>query len=187
MIEKLFERSGEKMKAIAKFACLAGIIVSGIAGLALIVYGIILTGTSGTQGAVVWFIAGGIILLLIGSAVSWLGSLAYYALGQITENSEIRTRIAMDNAKETQNQKKNEMKAAKEQSAVHANAIFDKKTAASFEPYEGQEETQSEMDHDPEKTNVIVLINGQERCKECGTIQKSGRTVCWKCGVRFVR
>ena len=84
----MFNNIGSKCKTVAKVSCWIGIIASVIGGIAMIAAG----ANSWNGGALIF---GGIVTMLIGSLLSWIGSLGLFALGEITENSDIRTNLAI--------------------------------------------------------------------------------------------
>lgn len=69
----MFTNIGGKIKGLAEFVCGLGILASIIAMLAM-------------WSEEYWGM--GILILIGGCLVSWIGSFAAYALGEITENSE---------------------------------------------------------------------------------------------------
>ena len=90
----MFNNVGRKVQILAKVVCWVGIILSVISGIMLIVagnrvtvdlssYGISNNGVQ-PQGGVL----PGILTIIIGSLVSWLGSLATYAIGEAAEYAE---------------------------------------------------------------------------------------------------
>ncbi len=72
----MFNNIGEKIKGLAKFVCWVGIIVSVIAGLVIM----------SMSGELLLL---GIVIGLIGSLLSWLGSFALYGLGQLIHTNEL--------------------------------------------------------------------------------------------------
>lgn len=76
----MFTNIGTKIKTTAKVFAWVGIILSVLAGVAL-------TMSAG-------FI-GGILVAIVGSLLSWVGSLALYGFGELVENSDIRTNLAV--------------------------------------------------------------------------------------------
>ncbi|MGN0776854.1 MAG: hypothetical protein ACI4MM_09295 [Candidatus Ventricola sp.] len=76
----MFTNIGTKIKTTAKVFAWVGIILSVLAGVAL-------TMSAG-------FI-GGIWVAIVGSLLSWVGSLALYGFGELVENSDIRTNLAV--------------------------------------------------------------------------------------------
>lgn len=76
----MFTNIGTKIKTTAKVFAWVGIILSVLAGVAL-------TMSAG-------FI-GGILVAIVGSLLSWVGSLALYGFGELVENSDILTNLAV--------------------------------------------------------------------------------------------
>ena len=79
----MFDNIGGKIKGLATFICWFGIIVSVIAGIAMI--------SSATQGrytdeTLVWT---GIAVAVLGSLLSWVGSFVLYGFGELVENSSV--------------------------------------------------------------------------------------------------
>lgn len=93
----MFRNIGKKLKTVAKVVCWIGIIASVVMGVILIIagsngsntidyYGNIAISTQGTNNVVA-----GIIVIVVGSLSSWVGSLLIYGFGQLIEdNSEMR-------------------------------------------------------------------------------------------------
>lgn len=75
----MFANAGGKIKAVAQVLTWIGIIGSVIGGISLI-------STS--------FIAG-LLTAGIGSLLSWVSALALYGFGELVENSDIRTNLAV--------------------------------------------------------------------------------------------
>lgn len=70
----MFDDVGGKIKSLAIFTCCMGIIVSLIVGAVLI-----------TKE----FFLGGILVIIIGSLMSWIGSVVLCGFGQLIENSNV--------------------------------------------------------------------------------------------------
>ena len=83
----MFENIGGKIKGLAKFVCWAGIIISVIAGIVMIVQGSEINNSYYSRGAGTSLIVGGLMTMIIGSLLSWLGSLTLYGFGELVENS----------------------------------------------------------------------------------------------------
>ena len=77
----MFENVGGKIKFLAKTMCWLGIVSFIFLGLALIYIG-------GTKEAPIMAIQG-VIYLIFGPIVSWIGSWFFYGFGRLIENSEI--------------------------------------------------------------------------------------------------
>ena len=70
----MFDNIGGKIKSLAMFFCCIGVIVSFVFGIVLI-----------TKKFFLW----GILVIIIGSLMSWIGSWVLYGFGQLIENSDI--------------------------------------------------------------------------------------------------
>ena len=94
----MFDNIGGKIKGLAKFICWVGIIASIILGI------IIISGAGTSYGRYRYTDSGmvvlGIITIVAGSILSWIGSFVLYGFGELVENSselveqieEIRTK-----------------------------------------------------------------------------------------------
>ena len=85
----MFNNIGTRLKTVAKIFCWIGIALSGISGIILI--------TSGLQaykgGGINILI--GLLVIILGSLFSWIGSLGLYGFGELIENSDIQTNLAV--------------------------------------------------------------------------------------------
>ena len=88
----MFDNVGGKLKIVAKVCCWAGIALAVICGVA---YGIV---SKSFLLAVLTAVGGAIVF--------WVGSLEIYALGELVENSDIRTNLAVKADVERENAKK---------------------------------------------------------------------------------
>ena len=100
----MFNNIGRKIKTLAKVLCWLGIIASVISGIAMVLTGVafnsasVVRGYSATVDAELGgaaAVVGGIVMMVVGSLVSWIGSFCMYGFGQLVENSDIRTRVAL--------------------------------------------------------------------------------------------
>lgn len=73
----MFQNIGGKIKLVVKFFCWIGIITSIILGI------VIMNGRSEFAGIM------GAVVAIVGSLLSWLGSILIYGFGQLVENSDI--------------------------------------------------------------------------------------------------
>ena len=73
----MFDNIGGKLKALAKVLCWIGMIISVISGLAAMF---------STRNGAGFF--GGLIAIVIGCLLSWIGSFFTYGFGQLIENTE---------------------------------------------------------------------------------------------------
>ena len=79
----MYTNVGAKVKSLAKVICFLGIIVSVIAGISMI--------SSVSQMGMYYgsgnpMVIPGLLMIVLGSVVSWASSLALYAFGEMSEN-----------------------------------------------------------------------------------------------------
>ena len=87
----MFNNIGPKCKTLAKALCYAGIVLSVVSGVVMVFAGALsFSGSAGTLMAVYGFLT-----MILGSLVSWLGSLGLYAVGEAAENSAIAANLAV--------------------------------------------------------------------------------------------
>ena len=86
----MFTNIGGKIKGLAKVVCWIGIILSFIMG-------VIMMATQGELG-----VATGLITMIIGALASWVGSFVLYGFGELVENSDIRTELAVKKSMESE-------------------------------------------------------------------------------------
>lgn len=79
----MFVNIGAKIKMLAKVLCWIGIVASVIGGIAIMAG----TGSSG--------VLPGLLTIVLGTLFSWIGSFVLYGFGEMVENSDIRTDIAI--------------------------------------------------------------------------------------------
>ena len=85
----MFCNVGSKCKTLAKVVCYGGIICSVICGALLVASGAF---TYNGGGIIALY---GLLVILLGSLFSWLGSLSLYAIGEAAENSAIAANLAV--------------------------------------------------------------------------------------------
>ena len=100
-----------------------------------------------------------------------------YALGQIAENSDLQTKLISEAIEELKEEKKKKCKNDEQKQEIEVTQSTAKPQIITPVPVEQRQE----------ECRVILLENGQEQCEQCGTIQRSGRLVCWHCGAKFIR
>ena len=87
----MFNNVGKKVQLLAKIMCWVGIVMSVIGGIALIVAGnqasVYVDNYFGRQ-TMSGGVLPGILVMILGSLGSWLGSLATYAIGEAAEYAE---------------------------------------------------------------------------------------------------
>ncbi len=89
----MFSNIGGKIKKLAKVLCWIGIIISVISGIAIIASGGRSGGSYVYGGSSVSINGGaaviaGILFIVLGSLLSWVGSFVLYGFGQLVENSD---------------------------------------------------------------------------------------------------
>ena len=82
----MFGNVGGKIKAVSKVVCWLGIIASVLSGFIVLSEGI---GYRADKDLLVI----GILIILIGSLASWIGSFITYGFGQLVENTSIQTEL----------------------------------------------------------------------------------------------
>ena len=83
----MFKNIGGKIKGLAKVICIVGIAISVIAGIVMIGFG-----SSSYNGDTM--IGVGFAVMLVGSLVSWIGSLFAYGFGELIENTTVIAELA---------------------------------------------------------------------------------------------
>lgn len=97
----MFKNIGKKIKVFAKVICWLGIIFSVISGIILIVAGVnnddirtIINGTVQYMDSTMLIVLG-VVVLILGPIVSWIGSFMTYGFGEIVDNTQaIKNKIA---------------------------------------------------------------------------------------------
>ena len=95
--KRMFDNIGGKIKAVAKFNCWFGIFASIISGL-------FFAGTMKDLAII------GFLIIAFGSLLSWVGSFLMYGIGEMVENSDIRTELAVKESMERKENNKIEEK-----------------------------------------------------------------------------
>jgi len=78
----MFNNIGGKIKTLAKVICWFGIIASVILGI------IMITARSGYRSDPYFQVVYGILIIVVGCLISWIGSFFTYGFGQLIENSD---------------------------------------------------------------------------------------------------
>ena len=78
----MFNNIGGKIKALAKVLCWIGIVCSVISGIAMML------SQQTDQG-----VLAGIVTIIVGCLVSWIGSFFAYGFGQLIENTDELVRL----------------------------------------------------------------------------------------------
>ena len=83
----MFKNIGGKIKGLAKVICYVGIAISVIAGIVMIGFGSFSYNGDTMIGV-------GFAVMLVGSLVSWIGSLFAYGFGELIENTTVIAELA---------------------------------------------------------------------------------------------
>ena len=181
----MFNNIGKKLKVVAVVFCWIGIIAS-------VVYGIILI--NNYQEVV------GAVTIVVGALSSWIGSFALYGFGQLVENSDLQTermwKVQTDMEKLTSElssftKAANEYMSKKESKQmtepVPTYSPVPQSVNNTIAPEKKMEDNLSSIPASKKTAIPLPAGPGYERCKSCGTVQRSGRNVCWGCGATFIR
>ncbi len=94
----MFDNIGHKIKLLAQVMCWLGIGISVFIGILLI-----FTGMDQYDSGI--YVGGGIAVLCLGSLFSWIGSFVLCGFGELVENSDIRTELAVKKAMQKESEK----------------------------------------------------------------------------------
>lgn len=86
----MFHNIGGKIKGAAQVFCWIGIIASLLTGFVLMIAGVALGGEM--------MVIIGLVVMIVGSPLSWVGSLITYGIGEMVQNSCIQTELAVKQA-----------------------------------------------------------------------------------------
>lgn len=102
----MFNNIGRKIKVLSKVLCWLGIIASILFGIVMIIGGSALNSTTAYSSYYDYksefelsgmsLVITGIVTMILGSFFSWIGSFCLYGFGQLVDNSDIRTRLAVE-------------------------------------------------------------------------------------------
>ena len=188
----MFDNIGGKTKGLAKSLCWVGIIISVAYAVYAIATGATINSRYGSNGEGDALVTSGLLVLVIGPLLSWVGSFALYAFGQLTQNSDLlnqkmdrisrqldalragETMPAAGKEKETEKEKEEDAPAH-----VPAKAPDDVKKYMQI-PLEERKKM---------GTHPVPIGDNQEmeKCGLCGTVQRAGRKICMNCAAQFIR
>ena len=77
----MFRNIGDKIKIVAETICWVGIVSSILTGLVVI--------AKGNEDSILMSLFIGLLIMVLGSLFSWIGSFVLYGFGQLIENSDI--------------------------------------------------------------------------------------------------
>lgn len=158
----MFENIGGKIKTLATVITIIGIVGSVIFGLIILARDFLL----------------GLLIIIVGSLASWIGSFFAYGFGQLIENTEELIAINRQAQKKATFSHANSTKAVSHSETSSA-------TKDMIQPE--QEGVKSEKIHEKDCIPVKVYKNGNGKitCPDCHFEQPAHRQVCWKCGRPF--
>ncbi len=87
----MFDNIGSKIKKLAKILCWVGIILSVISGIGIMAGGSAVSSYSrgyGYSAGGASSVVAGILVIVLGSLGSWIGSFFTYGFGQLIENTD---------------------------------------------------------------------------------------------------
>ena len=179
----MYSNIGAKVKGLAVFVCVIGIVGSLIAAI------------------VMWandLVGAGFCTLIGGCLSAWIGSWVVYCIGDTNVKTTELTEQIMNLQNDVDRLKTKDNSAAigktgqkrmpndRRQSGEQQPVSTEDSVAWMFEAREDKKTTPAS-----ETENGLVYAlparDNLEKCSKCGTIQKTGRSVCWNCGAKFVR
>ena len=163
----MFDNIGGKIKKLAVVCTIVGIA-------SFVIIGIVLMGDSFFTG---------LLTLVLGAVMSWIGSFTLYGLGQLIENTDELV------AQSRNAQKASSSASSAPQVAPVMQAPYVPVQQTSFAPKQPDpEQPDPEQLHAPSQTPVagIPAENGKFSCPVCGTLQNSNRRVCLHCGQKLL-
>ena len=166
----MFDEIGNKIKTVAQVFTWIGIVGS-------VIWGFVVMG-SNVDNAVLF----GILIIAIGSLVSWLGSLTLYGFGQLIENTD---ELVKQRKQNTVNPVENSNRhlELKDCAPIFSDSQKVKIGAENKSvSVENHKKKYVPQDHIPVPVGTLKV-----KCLVCGEEQPSNREVCWTCGSRFIK
>ena len=166
----MFDNIGRKIKSLASIVCWLGIISFAIWGILIISAG----RRIGLGGTLL-----GIIVIVGGGVISWMGSLTTYGLGELIEtNQEISKNMR-------------EIKHKMEQPAATTSIAAKPKTEETALSHRPMEITPAPATQEKSDSPVVPIPDAESEgqyciCPVCNQKQRVGRALCFKCGQKFV-
>ena len=165
----MFDDIGRKLKTLAKVSTILGIIGSVIAGCALM----------GDD-----FLTG-LLILVLGSVFSWIGSFTVYGLGQLIENTDALVKQGQVQVQQGRVQIQQNVSTPAPQAAP----VYDAPTPTPVQSVPTMTSVStnaspfSKVEHQTSQTPVagIPADPGKIFCPICGTVQNANRRVCFSC------
>ena len=170
----MFEGVGKTIKGVANALCWIGIF-------AFIILGIVLINND--------FTIVGWVTLIVGPLCLWIGSLGFYAFGQLVENSDIQTALMQRTSKTVPVYMPAPQPIDKNMSASKSvNTTMPPSQPVNTTAPEKKSTVQEKAEPKVATTATAIILDPDHvRCEKCGTVQRSSRTNCWGCGATFIR
>ena len=179
----MFEDSGNKLKTLAKITLALCVLVFVVIGILLISAGLQINDSYSTRGQGTIFIYAGVISLILGPILSWVGCVFIYAFGSLVDNNDTLVgKIA--NMEGMISEEITTLKTIKKSIEDHDTSNEIKKTGDLGKTEPHQEE--SEEIPPEEKTTATILSSLGKKCNNRGEIQSIHNKKCDKCHKFFV-
>ena len=184
----MFTNIGSKIKGLAIALTVLGIISSIVYGVSVISSASELYGAAKTGG-----IIGGLLIVVLGSVLSWIGSLALYGFGQLVDsaqNIEKKLTGTTDEYYSSQPQKvDSDYLNLNNGGRVNTAADYGSNNVQSNDNGEFQRVgvfvTRQDNDGSNRPNTELFIRDGLLYCKSCGTVVEPGDSICSGCKKRI--
>lgn len=167
MLDNLYDNIGKKIKDLAK-----GIFI--IEAIGAIITGFVFFCIDEE------FILYGLLILVFGPIVAWVGSWILYAFGELVEktsDSENVARLILKKLNENDIILETESKQPESKTTILREPVAPK---SNERPIENAKKPNNKATYSTTEKETII-------CSQCNTEQPRNRSVCWNCGVKFVK
>ena len=174
----MYSNIGGKIKGVAVAGCILGIIASLIVGILLISQSSYYTQTAPM----------GLLVIIVGSLASWLGSFCLYGFGELIEKTgennealvKIEKELAALNAKSGA-EKENRPEEVRRHTEEAARVEEVRKSAGEQEQRKAPEAKNAQGV--PSYPHTLEYYGGI--CPNCGSKNRENRVCCFECGAKF--
>lgn len=161
----MFNNIGKKIKVLAKVVCWIGIVLSFAIGL-LIMFGASILQDMGLQKLASKGDLFGLLVMVFGTLVSWIGSFYTYGFGELIDTNQ-------ELAQSVRNLKNGSVFSTRSNTQYHPAAPVSQNTPK------------------PAAEPVVPIPDSSDEgfcfCPVCNQRQKAGLTKCFRCGSQFVQ